>query len=349
MRRSLTFALLLAVAPAVPAASVYVSPDVPTTVDASTYLPSEVIRNDGGVHSPVLSLPPAAAIDALFRRDDGRWLFSFDAPVQLSTLLFDPSDVALFDGTTWSLFFDGSTMGVPIGANLDAVFLEGGGAGNIVVSFDVPVVIRGIAFLPADLVRFTGPIPDHFLDSTTTTPPIPFTTNVTGADVRGGLVVLAFDVATTLGADTHLPGELVSWSGVAFASYLKDPAWPAGSRVDGLSFLADPGRVSGLQVAHSTLSPGDLTLSWSHSCSAGAEDYAIYEGDLASPYSHVRIDCTDDGADFIEEVKPSAGDRYYLVVPWNANDEGSYGDSTSGARPPGAATCVPTQVLSLCP
>jgi len=343
---------LLAAMIAAPAAaeSIYLSPDVPTTLSATTYLASDVIRNDTGLHSLAMSLPPGASVDALFRRDDGRWLVSFDAPVLLDAVSYDPHDVVLYDGSSWSPFFDGGSLGVPASANVDAVFMEGGDAGDPVVSFDVPVTIRGVTYLPADLVRFTGVFPSTFLDSTATTPAIPFTSNVTGADRRGGVIVITFDVPTTLGTSTFLPGELVSWNGTAFASHLKDPAWPAGSRVDAFSFLADPGDVPFLDLVPSAITPGDLTISWTHSCSVGAQDYAIYEGAIGSWYSHKSIDCSDDGGDFTEEITPSAGDRYYLIVPLNANDEGSYGTMSSGTpRPVGSAACVATQALSQCP
>jgi len=346
----MTIALLAGLAPASHASSVYVSPDVPTTIASSTYLPTQVIRDDSGVHSLELTLPAGAAIDAMHRRDDGRWLFSFDAPVQLSAVTYQPNDVVLYDGVSWSLYFYGAGMGVPANADIDGVFMEGGDNGNIVVSLDVPAVIRGLTFLPADLIRFTGPVPSHFLDSTATTPPIPISTNVTGADARGGLAILTFDVPTILGAATYVPGELVSWSGAAFASYRKDPLWPPGSRVDAFAFPADPGEVPTLDVALSTLTPGDLTISWTHSCSTGAGDYAIYEGSLGSWYSHKSIDCSDNGGDFVEEITPSAKDSYYLVVPFNSNDEGSYGARSNGIpRPPGSGTCVATQVVSQCP
>jgi len=123
-----------------------------------------------------------------------------------------------------------------------------------------------------------------------------------------------------------------------------------GNGVDAFSFLADPGEVPFLEVSHSSLTPGDLTLSWAHSCSVGAEDYAIYEGVIGNWYSHFRIDCSDDGADFVEEITPSVGNRYYLLVPLNPNDEGSFGTSSAlVARPPGPATCMPTHVVSPCP
>jgi len=89
-----------------------------------------------------------------------------------------------------------------------------------------------------------------------------------------------------------------------------------------------------LRIAKSTTQAGRLVLSWQLSCGAGAVDYAIYEGVVGSFYSHVMVDCSDDGGDRSEEYKPQAGDRYYLVVPLSTVGEGSYGiDSNGNERP----------------
>lgn len=103
-----------------------------------------------------------------------------------------------------------------------------------------------------------------------------------------------------------------------------------------------------MHVDKSTLTPGDLTITWTASLSAGAENYGIYEGPITSPwtYGHVAIDCFDNGADFTEEVTPASvsGSYFYLVVALNPNHEGSYGRRTSGAeRPTGGSPCRPTQ------
>ena len=85
-------------------------------------------------------------------------------------------------------------------------------------------------------------------------------------------------------------------------------------------------------------------------CSPGAQDYGIYEGTMGSWTSHTAVDCHDDSYDLAEIVTPSPGDRYYLVVPRNPNDEGSYGTASSGAEiPQGTTVCIPTQVVGTCP
>jgi hypothetical protein len=117
-----------------------------------------------------------------------------------------------------------------------------------------------------------------------------------------------------------------------------------------LVFLS-PGQVpASMTVEPSTTTPGDLTITWSPSCSPAGTDYAIHEGAIGSWYSHTQVSCSDIGSDLTEEVTPTAGDRYYLVVPLNPDDEGSYGINSGGAeRPVGSARCVATQAVGPCP
>ena len=55
--------------------------------------------------------------------------------------------------------------------------------------------------------------------------------------------------------------------------------------------------------------------------------------------------------DLTEEIQPTAGDRYFLVVPVDDAQEGTYGtDSSGNERPTGVMACRPTQnVVSDCP
>jgi hypothetical protein len=113
--------------------------------------------------------------------------------------------------------------------------------------------------------------------------------------------------------------------------------------------VAQPGRVPPtLTVGRSTSNPGDLVLAWDFSCSLEAEDYGIYEGQLGTWTSHVAIDCADDDGDRTEQISPASGNRYYLVVPFDAAEDGSYGTSTAGERPPAASACGVAHVGSTC-
>lgn len=337
-------------APPARADSFHLTPDVPSVLGGAMHLPSEVARNDAGAYTTVLAVPAGASIDALHRMDGGDWLLSFRAPTAWGATTFHPGDVARYDPSSGSVavFFDHATIGLGAATNVDALFLDGGDAGDPILSFDVPTTTGPDTWLPADLVRHTAGGFSSYFDSAAAG--IPLSTNVTGADVRAGAVILTFDVATTLSATAFLPGELVRWNGVSFSSHYLDPAWPVAGHTDALGFLADPGCVPTIHLDRTPIAPTLLVVSWTSSCSSGAEDYGIYEGQLGDWTSHGAIDCHDDGADRTEQIVPASANTYYLVVPFNANDEGSYGvDGWGIERPRGNPTCATTQTISMCP
>jgi hypothetical protein len=263
-------------------------------------------------------------------------------------------------------------VGTPPGSDIDAAFLIGGDNGDLVISFDVPTDLSGLGGAnhdPSDLIQFTrtGPgcgnwalVGPFFTGSGAN---IPLYADVTGADERHGDTIITFDVPTTLtGAapPTFVPGELANWNGVSLTSYYAPAAWPVNlsSRVDAFTFLPDPGTVpatgvNALYVNKSPSFPPNIVVSWGPSTSVGATDYGIYEGTLLSfpTYTHTAKVCGDAGGDFQEDFAPQVASSYYLVVPYNPNDEGSYGQSatpTPAERPVGTTTCVPTQALG-CP
>jgi hypothetical protein len=319
----------------------------PTDLGGATFLPWQVVRADAGTYSPALELPAGTAIDALHRMDNGHWLISVESPVRwLAQLAANIVEFQDEDDLTFVVRFDGALAGLAPGVNVDAVFLDGGDDGDLVMSFDVPTTVGGQTFAPADLVRFDGSSFSVYFDASATSPPVPASINVTGADTWGSLTLLTFDAPVTLGDQTYLPGQVASWDGVRFALF------QSSAHADSIALLARPGIVpETLDVAKEQPQQGRfrLRLSWSESCSVGAEDYAIYEGTIGDWYSHTAIDCSDDDGDLTETIGPSPGNRYYLIVPLNGSAEGSYGLDFQGAeRPPGASTCVHAQRLGEC-
>lgn len=375
MRRLIPLLLILGIAvlPAL-ASSYYFSPDVPTDLAGTTYLPWMIVRNDSGTFTApaVLAQPPVTAIDSLHAMCSGNWLLSVEAPMDLPVgggVFYEPWDVIQFDPAlgVYSLFFCGGPFGIPPGSDIDAAFLRGGDMADLVISFDVPTDLSAITggglYQPSDLVQLTRTgagcagwsIAGLFFDSTTSTPPIPDTTNVTGSDRFGVRAYLGFDVPTPLPPPTYLPGQVVFWDNLIVGFGLYDSPYGAQttSRIDAFSLLPGPGEVPSMHVDKSTITNGDLTITWTPSLSAGAETYGIYEGAITSPwtYAHVGIDCFDNGADFTEEVTPASvtGDYFYLVVALNPDTEGSHGKRTPGIeRPTGTSHCRPNQDLD-CP
>lgn len=357
----------------------YITADVPAELTGvGTTLPWHIARGDTvtGTYEPALSLPPGTAVDGLHQMGSGDWLLSVEAPADLGGTTFLPQDVALHDPATGTFlpFFCGGPAGVPAGVNVDALFLEAGGTSSLVLGFDVPATIGTETYDPADLVRYisTGPgcadwaFAGVYFEASLASPPVPPSSNVTAADTRLGRLILSFDVPTSLGAAVFLPGDLVSWTpcppddGCISPWFLAglfhgDPGWPIAARLDGFAFLAaslaGPGGVPPtIRVGPGAPDGSTVVVSWDASCSAGAEDYTIYEGTIGSWYSHTAIDCNDDGTPLTETVATSPGNTYYLVVPTNPDGEGSYGtDSGGGERPRGTGTCTAARVIGPCP
>lgn len=365
-------ALLLALAAAIGmpamAQTHYHSPDVPTDLVGNTYLPWEIVRKDApSTYGVTLTMPPNTAVDGIHAMCSGEWLVSLEAAADLGGTFYEAYDVVKYDPATslYNLEFCGGPMGIPAGSNIDSVFLRRDDASPLVLSFESVTdltAIGGGIYDPADLVEFQRSgagcagwaLVGLFFDASAATPPVSPEYDVTGADRRSNRTYLTYDVPATVGAN-YLPGDMVWWDpGLpGFGLYEMLPGWPSNrsSRVDAFSFPPDPGEVPTMYVDKSSITAGDLTITWTPSTSAGADDYGIYEGTIVSPwtYNHQSVVCTDALADLTEDITPGSGDRYYLVVPLHPDMEGSYGTDSSGTqRPQGSFPCRTVQGLD-CP
>lgn len=116
-----------------------------------------------------------------------------------------------------------------------------------------------------------------------------------------------------------------------------------GAVPDGASVPGGP-----LSVRIDPLDPSRLELDWSPSCDGSAANYSIHEGTIGNWYSHDAALCTTGGAT-TATVVPGAGNRYYLVVPLDAEREGSYGSDSSGVeRPRSNLRCRSMRVSGSC-
>ncbi len=368
---------------------VWVTPDVPTAegLGGTNLLPWEIYRYDGVSYTPVLSVPGNPDLNGIHKLDlPGDWLFSVEAPSDLGGFLqpagtiAEPRDVIRYDSTAnvYTICMSGAVAGIPPGSNVDAVYMDGGDQGDMIVSFDVPTDIPPFAgptaFEPADLIRF-GPLgpgicpgagfallaANPYFDASTAGPGVPPSSITDGGDGPASKVVLAFDVPTDIppfvGPAAFRPGQLVEWDGIllTYSVFENLIGWPISSIVDGVSCGGAPGRVTPttLTVDKAAAPPGDIVINWPGSCASGAQDYGIYEGTIGTYYSHTLFTCTDTFPLFTEQITPSAGSRYYLVVPHNicGSVEGSYGRCSPGKclagneRNVGAAVCQPVQVI----
>jgi len=96
-------------------------------------------------------------------------------------------------------------------------------------------------------------------------------------------------------------------------------------------------------------SGADLLVDWGPSCVGTDTDFAVYEGPLGAFTAHVPLSCSTVGLTSAT-ISPSAGNRYYLIVPNDHSYEGRYGTSSSGVEtPPGATRCYPAALVTGCP
>jgi hypothetical protein len=93
----------------------------------------------------------------------------------------------------------------------------------------------------------------------------------------------------------------------------------------------------------------DIVLSWGASCSELDTDFSVYEGTLGAFTSHMPVFCSTGGNPESGPFIPVGGNRYFLVVPRQATQEGSYGTDSEGAqRSASVSRCHPPAPLS-CP
>jgi len=122
-----------------------------------TARPGDVWRYDGVVYAPEfeaapIGVPETANLDALALYGSSL-LLSFDVALDMNGVHFDPEDLAQFDGTTFSMFFDGSAAGIAPGLGLDAAdYLPCNG--HLLLSFDGSGSVGGVAFDDDDVLEF---------------------------------------------------------------------------------------------------------------------------------------------------------------------------------------------------
>ncbi len=138
------------------------SVDAATTIDSKPFRDRDLlsVRLDGGslFVLPMLGdlLPDGVDVDAISLLDDGRLVFSTNVSFDVDGVEADDEDLVLLDRGVLSLLFDGSSLGLPVSADLDAVHVESLAPLDVYYSFDAPVKMGASVFADDDIVRFNG-------------------------------------------------------------------------------------------------------------------------------------------------------------------------------------------------
>ncbi len=201
-------------------AELFFSPDIPITTgddiseerDIIYYKPSRFSSYPFG---STLEIPKGANIDA-FGFAGNNSLFSVDIPVTLDGETYTERDLILNDGTNFSKLLDGSALGIPEGACIDAASVLDDG--SIIFSLDIPVSIEGDTFKANDLISHDGfSFNLYFSGSDNSIPE--------GANIDGVYVISAGDILLSLDISTELDGleitdkDIIRWDQSSFTMY----------------------------------------------------------------------------------------------------------------------------------
>ena len=124
-----------------------------------TVRPGDVVRLHGTTYSlefdaTANGLPNGVMTDALAEISPNDLLLSFDVTVALGSITAAPEDLVRFKDGAFSLFFDGSLAGVPVGLNLDAVDCLPRN-GHLLLSFDGSGTVGGVNFDDEDVLEYS--------------------------------------------------------------------------------------------------------------------------------------------------------------------------------------------------
>ncbi len=135
--------------------SVTYSPDITVLLGSRTVVDHEVVRERGGNFRRRLIAGSANDVDAFHRFDDGSVLFSLGVATVANGQFTRPGDILSADSQGVQIVLDSRALGVPEGANADAVSIDPE-TGALLVSFDITVKLGDRVFADEDIISFLG-------------------------------------------------------------------------------------------------------------------------------------------------------------------------------------------------
>lgn len=220
-----------------PVASLIYSPDI--TLDlAGQVTTDENAALDNRMGSVTLqdigAIPPNANLTAYHRFDNGDQLLAFDITIELpGAVIARPGDVVrrLANGT-FSITFNGAGEGVPAGARIDAVSVDGNG--DLLLSFDTTVSLDGLVAADEDVVRFDGAAFSLVFDGSVAGLAPAVDLNALHYATDSGIIIASFDVSGTVDGIHFSDEDLLrydpgtnSWT-LAYDGSAEHLAWNAG-------------------------------------------------------------------------------------------------------------------------
>lgn len=179
------------------------------------------------------AIPSNADLAVFHQYENGDQLLAFDITIELpGPVIARPSDVVRrTPGGDYSFAFDGSVEGVPDGARVDAVSVDGN---DLLLSFDTTVALGGITAADEDVVTFDGASFTLHFDGSAAGIPQSADLDALHFATDTGLMYVSFDIGGTVGGVSFSDEDLLtfdpgaaSWA-LAYDGSAEHLAWNAG-------------------------------------------------------------------------------------------------------------------------
>ena len=242
---------------ATPLSQLRYTPDITINLNGTVVGPDDV-ANDNLLGTLSLSLSGLPAnVAAYHNTGTVQWLV-FETTVALpGGITATPQDIISWNGSAYSLLFQGSANGVPTGVAIDALSSTNGS--DFLISFDTTAALPGGATAgPSDVVRYTGGSWSLYFNSTTAG--VPSGANLDGLDrLTNGHLLISFDIAGTVGGVTfassdileYTPGTPGTWE-MAYPAMSYNSAWTGANMKDFWAQAAPAGIAGTLQFSAPT-------------------------------------------------------------------------------------------------
>lgn len=194
---------------------------------------------DGSGTAPV-SIGPSvkgSSVQAYHRERGGDRFFSLETTVAFPGFTARPRDVVRFDGSSYSLEFDGGAAGIPAGVSIDALTSD---AGNLLLSLDVTTALGPLTVDDADLVRWNGSAFTLFFNASAAGV-------LTGLDLDAahhvesvGNLLLSFDGSGEIGGVSFADEDVLEYDPLLDSWQLAYDPLPTASAIDLDALSAEP-------------------------------------------------------------------------------------------------------------
>ncbi len=213
----LMFLSLLAI-PSTAQEIVSASPDVTIVLGANVTTADEDVAVDNQLGVVVLEnlgpIPDASDVIALGMAGNGDRLLAFDTTTALDGgIVARAGDVVRYNGSSYSIEFDATAAGIPMGVATDATSVSLGG---LLLSFDTNANLGGgLVVSDEDLVRWNGSSFSMAFDGSAAglDPALDIDA---GQDLGGGVYLMSFDTTGTIGGVVFADEDVVRFDGTSW-------------------------------------------------------------------------------------------------------------------------------------